>query len=92
MLIKLSDLVTDVAPVTLNFNRNIPVDDEVLTVIGYGDTSDGGDISQILLEVDVDTFSDVFCDNTYAIYEPDLMVCAGTEEGGRDSCQVSTES
>lgn len=47
--------------------------------IGYGDTSDDGDVSAILLEVTVDAFSDSFCDGLYRDYEPSLMVCAGTE-------------
>lgn len=46
---------------------------------GYGDTSDGGDTSDILLEVTVDTFSDTFCDTLYRDYDPSIMVCAGTE-------------
>ena len=86
MLVKLSSPSS--APlVTMNFNPAIPAVDDVVTVIGFGDTSDGGDTSDILLEVDVDTFSDVFCDNLYRVYDPKTMVCAGAEAGGRDSCQ-----
>lgn len=88
MLVKLST-ASSVTPVTMNFNTAVPAVGDVLTVTGYGDTSDGGQISNVLLEVDVDAYGDDFCDRLYAVYEPDTMLCAGTEAGGRDSCQVS---
>jgi hypothetical protein len=47
--------------------------------VGYGDTSDNGEVSNILLEVTVDTFADTFCDTLYRDYDPSIMLCAGTE-------------
>jgi hypothetical protein len=58
-----------------------------VTTIGFGDTSFEGEVSDILLKVDVDTFDDQFCDEFYLNYFPETMICAGTESGGRDSCQ-----
>lgn len=76
MLVKLTDPST--APiVTLNMNAAVPAANDVVTVIGFGDTSDGGDVSQILLQVDVNTYSDQFCDDLYMVFEPATMVCAG---------------
>ncbi len=58
------------------------------TVVGWGDTSWQGDLSWVLLEVDVPIVSDADC---AAVYESDFdgptMVCAGYEEGGKDPCQ-----
>lgn len=88
MLVKLSELVTSTNPVALNFDTNIPATGDVVTVMGYGDTSENGTVSEILLQVDVDTYDDSFCEPRFANYDPETMVCAGTEDGGKDSCQV----
>jgi len=60
---------------------------QVVTVIGHGNTMEDGNTSDVLLEVDVDTYSDQFCNDLYVNYVPETMVCAGTEAGGKDSCQ-----
>jgi trypsin len=87
MLVKLTDPILDVTPVTLNQNSAIPAVNETVTVIGFGDTADGGAVSNILLQVDVDAYSDQFCEGLFTVYDPSTMVCAGTVQGGRDSCQ-----
>lgn len=62
-----------------------------LTVIGFGATSEGGDVSDILLDVDVDYVSPATCGAVYGsdpAYDPNFMFCAGgTAQGGTDSCQ-----
>ncbi|SEE62314.1 LPXTG-motif cell wall anchor domain-containing protein [Jiangella alba] len=65
---------------------------ETFRVIGWGATSEGGDASDVLLEVDVPGVSD---DECVAAYEaigiqtsPEVELCAGDlEQGGVDSCQ-----
>jgi trypsin len=87
MLVKLSTPATLSPIVTLNFDPSIPAEGDVVTVIGFGDTTDGGSPSSELLMVDVDTYSDDFCFNLYNSFIPETMICAGTAAGGRDSCQ-----
>lgn len=60
----------------------------VTTALGWGATSEGGETSDHLQQVDVPITTDEYCANAYGdTYEPDGMVCAGYEEGGKDSCQ-----
>jgi Trypsin len=77
MLVKLTSPSS--APLgPLNFDPARPVENDVLTVIGFGRTSEDGDTSPILLEVVVDVFSDDFCFDLYRYYDPMTMLCAGT--------------
>ena len=87
MLVKLTDPSTLSPLVELNFDPAIPAVGDVVTVIGFGDTADGGDPSNDLLSVTVDTFDDDFCFDLYNSFVPETMICAGTVAGGRDSCQ-----
>ena len=87
MLVKLAEPSTLAPVVELNFDASIPAVAEVVTVIGFGDTTDGGDPSPELLTVTVDTFDDAFCFDLYNSFVPTTMICAGTVAGGRDSCQ-----
>ena len=87
MLVKLTDPSTLSPAVDLNFNDVVPAVGDVVTVIGFGDTADGGEPSPELLMVNVDTFADDFCLNLYNSFVPETMICAGTVDGGRDSCQ-----
>lgn len=58
---------------------------------GYGTTSEGGDASEILLEVELPMVSDIDCQQSYGPIPADRHVCAGgTGTGpntGGDSCQ-----
>jgi hypothetical protein len=57
-------------------------------VTGWGDTSDGGKVSDTLRAVDVPIVDDATCATDYgAEFEADSMICAGPQTGGRDSCQ-----
>ncbi len=56
------------------------------TVTGWGLTSENGQGSNELLEVDVPILSDAQCQE-YQSINAAVEVCAGYEEGGRDSCQ-----
>ena len=87
MLVKLTDPSTLSPVVELNFDPVIPAVGDVVTVIGFGDTADGGDQSDVLLSVTVDTYDEDFCFDLYNSFVPETMICAGTAAGGRDSCQ-----
>lgn len=90
MLVKIDG--TSSAPLqTLNLDPDFPPDNEVVTVIGFGDTVENGTISDDLLKVDVLVGSDAECQEFWGnAYQPEIQICAGVEVGGRDSCQVST--
>ena len=56
---------------------------------GWGDTRSGGQISNVLLEVRVEIWSNAECSNQYEKIGDtilDTMLCAGSP--GRDTCQV----
>lgn len=88
MLVKLSDPVTDITPVELNWDPTVPAEaGEPLTVIGYGDTEPDGSFSPVLLEVTVESFSFFDCNRYFGSIIDEIMLCAGTQQGGFDSCQ-----
>jgi trypsin len=73
----------------LNFDPSVPVDGQELTAIGYGHTSEGGQISPKLRKVN---FFAVGYDECYKTYGSSLvdeiMLCnGGILEGGKDTCQ-----
>ncbi|RKT56989.1 S1 family peptidase [Saccharothrix australiensis] len=57
------------------------------TAFGWGRTSEQGAMSQFLMAVGLPVVSDESCEQSYALYKPELMVCAGVPEGGLDTCQ-----
>ncbi len=58
----------------------------MVTVTGWGRTSEGGALSQQLMEVQVPVVSNELCNFSYGIIT-DNMICAGYENGGYDACQ-----
>lgn len=69
-----------------------PTDDSLMavdtqaTVTGWGTTAEGSMTSQELREVVVPLVSNEQCNTAYGIIT-DNMLCAGYENGGKDSCQ-----
>jgi secreted trypsin-like serine protease len=58
------------------------------TVSGWGTTSEGGSLGQILQKVEVPVVSDDDCRDSYGQNDiADHMICAGYPQGGKDSCQ-----
>jgi secreted trypsin-like serine protease len=61
------------------------------TILGWGNTSDGGSPSDVLKEAQVPIVSDADCGRAYADpswgWTPAEMICAGFPEGGTDTCQ-----
>ncbi len=54
---------------------------------GWGTTSSGGSISQALMKVSVPLVSQARCNESYPNQITNQMICAGFEEGQKDSCQ-----
>lgn len=80
-----------VAPICLPPD-NIELLGRNATVTGWGRLNEGGTLPTILQEVRVpivsnDKCKDMFLSAGRPEYIPDIFLCAGYEEGGRDSCQ-----
>ncbi|MFO7191833.1 MAG: serine protease [Thermocrispum agreste] len=57
------------------------------TVLGWGYTAEGGQSSPVLRSAEVPVRSDRVCSQAYVQYVPEVMVCAGYDDGGVDACQ-----
>ncbi len=55
--------------------------------MGWGTTTESGSLATTLMEVTVPLVSNEACGVSYPDQIDDSMVCAGLEEGGKDSCQ-----
>lgn len=89
MIVKLSRPVKGqkVPVVRLNNETSNPIAGQSVKTIGFGHTSEGGTISNVLLEVTVPVVDQESCEQGYVnrgVNDTD-MICAG--ETGRDSCQ-----
>jgi secreted trypsin-like serine protease len=69
-------------------NVDLPAAGTIVTAIGFGKTTQGGELSDVLLQVDLPVVPFATC-NSAPYYNGDvsgdIMICAG--EQGRDSCQ-----
>jgi len=59
----------------------------LLTVAGWGTTTEGGSASERPLRVRVPVVSNAACNQAYDGSIAESMLCAGFDEGGQDSCQ-----
>jgi secreted trypsin-like serine protease len=57
------------------------------TIVGWGTTSEGGDLPDTLQEAQVPVTTDADCAAAYSDFEADTMLCAGFPQGGVDTCQ-----
>jgi secreted trypsin-like serine protease len=57
------------------------------TIVGWGTTSEGGDLPDTVQEARVPITTDQYCAGAYSDFDPKTMVCAGFPEGGVDTCQ-----
>merc|ERR1711931_379779 len=56
--------------------------------ISMGSTTEGGSLARVLQKVDVPVVSDDHCRDSYGQNDiTDSMICAGLDQGGKDSCQ-----
>jgi len=67
-------------------NRYAPVG-ALATTIGWGVTTEDGDVSNILRHVKVQIVSNKACNAAYDNTISDVMLCAGFAKGGKDACQ-----
>ena len=86
-LLKLSSPVNGVEMIGL-VSAESTIDDPGLDsiVIGWGHTTVGGNLSDALLKVTVPVVSNTVCSQPYNGITA-RMICAGLQEGGKDSCQ-----
>jgi len=84
---ELSAPITNVPFVTLDTDGSYSTVGALATVAGWGATREGGRGSDILLEVDVPILSNEKCRQQYNGRIRDSMICAGYDQGGKDSCQ-----
>jgi secreted trypsin-like serine protease len=56
-------------------------------IVGWGTTSEGGDLPNTLQEASVPITTDAYCGKAYSDFEQATMVCAGYPQGGVDTCQ-----
>ena len=75
-----------VETIELNTDANLAAGTNAV-VTGWGTTSSGGSISQILQEVTVPLVSNQTCAGSYGSTITDNMICAGFQAGGKDACQ-----
>jgi len=89
MLLQLDrDIDTSIyKPVNLNFNSNLPSTSEMLTVAGFGTLSTDGNQPNYLRKVNVPVVSYQTCSNQYSDLNNNLHLCAGYQQGKKDSCQ-----
>jgi trypsin len=77
-----------ILPIPLNRNGGSPVNDQALTVIGFGTLRENGQLSDKLRKVDVEYIPHQECSNMYPGQVNELAnLCAGVNGGGKDSCQ-----
>ena len=80
-----------VKTIKLNASPSVPTVGQVLTVTGWGDTTEGGTLSNTLQKVDVNYISQDTCTANYDYYDyyppTSAEMCAGVTGGGKDSCQ-----
>lgn len=82
---------TGAETVQLNRNPAVPVTGDNLMAVGFGLTAEGGSrTSEVLNDVQVQYVAEEVCLDQYGVntFVPDLMFCAGVEDGGKDTCQV----
>ncbi|XP_039282069.1 serine proteinase stubble isoform X2 [Nilaparvata lugens] len=80
-----------IAPICLPGSDDLLIGENA-TVTGWGRLSEGGTLPSVLQEVTVPIVSNDKCKNMFLRagrheFIPDIFMCAGFDDGGRDSCQ-----
>ena len=72
--------------VSLNFDPQLPLDNEIVSVMGFGLTEEQGNISVSLQKVDLLIINTEACRERLGdIVSLDSHICAGIAEGGKDA-------
>ncbi|KAH8253245.1 hypothetical protein KR032_004450 [Drosophila birchii] len=87
ILIVDGDFVFNEAVQPIKLAQERPEHDTLVTVTGWGTTSEGGVISDVLQEVHVNVVENTVCKKSYPIMLTSRMLCAGVTGGGKDACQ-----
>lgn len=76
-------------PIAMNGDRTelVDLDDKTAITAGWGTTYENGNLARNLRKVEVPIVSQDRCRLAYPGSITDRMICAGLEEGGKDSCQ-----
>ncbi|KAH8372909.1 hypothetical protein KR009_007885, partial [Drosophila setifemur] len=74
-----------IQPIRLAEKR--PDHNSSVIVTGWGTTTEGGYISNILQEVSLNVFENTECKKAYYFLLTSRMLCAGVSGGGKDACQ-----
>jgi len=84
---QLNEWVTTIPVVTSPADDSLYEDGTESTVTGWGATREGGNSSNVLLEVNLPIVSQATCRSVYGSELTQNMFCAGFADGGKDSCQ-----
>merc|ERR1719491_1501582 len=87
VLLEEAYLMDTTLELVLNDDATFPPDGAELDVLGMGTLSSQGSLANILMDVTVEAFSNAQCNSYYGGQITDTMLCAGYEEGEKDSCQ-----
>eukprot|EP00547_Thalassionema_nitzschioides_P013343 CAMPEP_0194260448 /NCGR_PEP_ID=MMETSP0158-20130606/45516_1 /TAXON_ID=33649 /ORGANISM="Thalassionema nitzschioides, Strain L26-B" /LENGTH=988 /DNA_ID=CAMNT_0039000539 /DNA_START=102 /DNA_END=3068 /DNA_ORIENTATION=- len=82
------DLPSGIPFADYNTDGSVPITGEAVTAIGFGSlTEDTFDPSRTLQQVDIDVIDFDLCNAAYQNgLDGNTQLCAGVEEGGKDSC------
>ena len=72
---------------TLRLSSRSPPSNTSFTTIGWGTTSQNGQLSEALQEVNVSNWDLKSCNASYGGVITEGMICAGDPAGGKDACQ-----
>lgn len=84
-LIELTRPSTQGKSIQINRDSNNSYANQIAKALGWGATSEGGNSSNVLLEVDLDVITNQRCRQSYGNSIKDGMLCAG--RSGKDTCQ-----
>ena len=84
--------LNSVAPIALDRNGLDYDDDETeARIMGWGTIYSNGPASTLLLHTNISLVSSYQCSLDYRGLIPTTMLCAGTPEGGKDTCQGDSD-